>query len=79
MEIRKIFKNGNSIVVAIPRQFVEEMELSPGDFVSMEYNPFEKSIILVAVQKDQQRAPSALTDFMENYGQVLGELDDDTD
>jgi antitoxin component of MazEF toxin-antitoxin module len=79
MEIRKVFKNGNSIVVALPSQFVQELELAPGAFVSMEYNPLERCIRLVPVQKDRPGTPSALVEFLENYGQVLGELDDETD
>jgi len=33
-ELRKIYKQGNSLVIAIPQAYAQQMQLAQGDYVS---------------------------------------------
>lgn len=46
MEIRKIFKAGNSCVVSLPANMLKTLGIKDGSHVSVEINREQKSIIL---------------------------------
>jgi putative addiction module antidote len=76
---RKIFRAGNSLVVSIPRDVLESLQLSEGEVVSVELDaeqrqivisPFEK-LIAVGISKTFAKQ---VDDFIEKYGPALDAL-----
>lgn len=49
--LRKIFRTGNSIVVSIPKEILEELELSEGEDVSVELNSQQRQIVISPIAK----------------------------
>lgn len=44
--LRKIFRTGNSIVVSIPKDILDELELSEGEDVSIELDSQHRQIVI---------------------------------
>ena len=55
MEVRKIFKAGNSCVISLPLNMMKALELTEGSHVTMEINREQRELILkpVVVKKKQ--------------------------
>ncbi len=55
MEVRKIFKAGNSCVISLPLTMMKALELTEGSHVTMEVNREQQELILkpVVVKKKQ--------------------------
>ncbi|MCX7780626.1 MAG: AbrB/MazE/SpoVT family DNA-binding domain-containing protein [Negativicutes bacterium] len=49
MEVRKLFKAGNSVVVSLPHDMLKTLGLSDGSHVAMEINREKREIILKPV------------------------------
>lgn len=49
MEVRKLFKAGNSVVVSIPGDIMKVLGLSDGSHVSMEVNREKRELVLKPV------------------------------
>jgi putative addiction module antidote len=49
--LRKIFRTGNSIVVSIPKDILDELELSEGEDVSIEVDRQQRQIVISPVEK----------------------------
>ena len=77
--LRKIFKTGNSIVVSIPKDILEQLSLAEGEEVSLELNQEERQIIISPVEKplavgvDEEFARQ-VSDFIEEYRPALEAL-----
>ena len=82
MEIRKIYKHGNSLVVSLPPRLLKELQLAEGDNVIVEVGHKGKSIVVkpLTVSQGNEHA-SEIGDFLENYGDALVRLkeNDSTD
>lgn len=48
---RKIFKTGNSIVVSIPKDILDELKLSEGEDVSVELDSNHRQIVIAPIEK----------------------------
>ena len=44
--LRKIFKTGNSIVISIPKDILEQLDLSEGKDVSVELDREQRQIVI---------------------------------
>ena len=49
--LRKIFRTGNSIVVSIPKDILDELKLSEGEDVSVELDSKQRQIVISTVKK----------------------------
>ena len=49
--LRKIFRTGNSIVVSIPKEILDELKLSEGENVSVELDRKQRQIVISPVEK----------------------------
>jgi antitoxin MazE len=49
--LRKIFRTGNSIVVSIPKDILDELKLSEGEDVSVELDSKQRQIVISPVEK----------------------------
>jgi putative addiction module antidote len=49
--LRKIFRSGNSIVVSIPKDILDELKLSEGEDVSVELDSKQRQIVISPVEK----------------------------
>ena len=77
--LRKIFRTGNSIVVSIPKDILEQLELSEGEDVSVELDSQQRQIIISPVEKmiavdfDETFAKQ-VDDFIKEYRPALEAL-----
>jgi antitoxin MazE len=78
--LRRLFKTGNSIVLSLPREMLDELKLADGDDVSIMLESEEHRIVVTKVEKpvsatgiDEDFA-GHLTEFMEEYRSALEEL-----
>lgn len=77
---RRLFKTGNSVVISLPREMLEELGLADGGNVSLTLDRKQRRLIIAPVQK-----PLAVTgidatfarqvdEFIEQYRSALNEL-----
>ena len=77
--LRKIFRTGNSMVVSIPKDILEQLELSEGEDVSVELDSQQRQIIISPVEKmiavgiDETFAKQ-IDDFIKEYRPALESL-----
>lgn len=77
--LRKIFKTGNSIVVSIPKDILEQLELSEGEDVTIELDREQRQIVIspidkpLAVSVDEEFARQ-VNDFIAEYRPALEAL-----
>ena len=77
--LRKIFKTGNSIVVSIPKDILEQLDLSEGEDVSVELDREQRQIVISPVEKPLAVSVNAefarqVNDFIEEYRPALEAL-----
>jgi putative addiction module antidote len=76
---RKIFRTGNSIVVSIPRDILDELHLSEGEDVSVELDTQQRQIVISPVEKAiatgiEETFAQQVDDFIEKYRPALEKL-----
>ena len=49
--LRKIFRTGNSIVVSIPKDILDKLDLSEGEDVSVELDSQQRQILISPIEK----------------------------
>ena len=77
--IRKIFRAGNSMVVSIPKDILDELQLSEGEDVSVELASQQRQIVISPVQKAiptgiDEAFARQVDDFIEKYRPALDAL-----
>jgi putative addiction module antidote len=77
--IRKIFKTDNSIAVSIPKDILEQLDLSEGDDVSVELDREQRQIVISPVEKPlavsvNEEFARQVNDFIEEYRPALEAL-----
>jgi putative addiction module antidote len=77
--LRKIFKTGNSIVVSIPKDILEQLDLSEGEDVSVELDREQRQIVISPVEKPlavsvNEEFARQVNDFIEEYRPALEAL-----
>lgn len=80
MLVQKLYKNGNSVAVTIPKEFLHDLNLRDGSEVLVEKNT-ETGEIIIARKKNVQISSritpeflSWLNSFNKKYGPALKEL-----
>ncbi len=78
MEIRKIFKTGNSLVLSLPAKVLKEMGFAEGTHLSLAVEEHDgKCIVLRPLKMTGGADPAAsLEDFLKHYGDALEKLEE---
>lgn len=77
---RKIFKTGNSLVVSLPKDAIEEMQMSEGTVVSVYYDRVTSKLIIEPIDTDKEvegiseEFAKQVSEFIEEYRPALDEL-----
>lgn len=77
--LRKIFRTGNSMVVSIPKDILDELQLSEGEDVSVELDPQQRQIVISPVEKTiptgiDETFAKQVDDFIKKYRPALEAL-----
>lgn len=74
--IRSVFKSGNSLVIALPDQFIEELKLQDGSEVDVALSENGRSIEISPAEKPIISADFArkVDEFIQAYGPALESL-----
>jgi antitoxin component of MazEF toxin-antitoxin module len=77
--LRKIFRTGNSIVVSIPKNILDELQLSEGKDVSIELDSQQRQIVISPVEKPfavgiDETFARQVDDFIKEYRPALEAL-----
>ena len=77
--LRKIFRTGNSIVISIPKDILEQLKLSEGEDVSVELDSQQRQIIISPVEKTiaariDETFAKQVDDFIKEYRPALKAL-----
>ncbi len=77
MEIRKIFRTGNSQVISIPKEMLKKLNLHEGDQVVLELKDKTINISLLAEKLSQKDGFSQqIESFLKQYEEVLEKLEE---
>lgn len=74
--LRKLFRTGNSIAISIPKDILDELQLSEGEYVSVELDSKQCQIVistierLLAVGVDKGFARQ-VEEFIEKYRSIF--------
>jgi antitoxin MazE len=78
--IRRLFKTGNSIVLSLPKEVLDDLGVKDGDSVNLELDreqrrviitPVEKPMVIAGVSEDFARQ---VHEFIQQYRPALDEL-----
>jgi len=78
--LRKIFKTGNSMVVSLPKDALEFLQIDEGRDVSVELDRDKRQIVItpaeppLAIAGVDPEFASQVADFIEQYRPALEEL-----
>lgn len=76
---RKLFRSGNSVVLALPRDVIESLGVSEGDVVTVELDREAQQIIITPAQGSEipgvdQAFQRQVAEFIKAYRPALEEL-----
>jgi putative addiction module antidote len=77
---RKIFKTGNSLVVSLPKDAIEELQMSEGTVVSVYYDRVTSMLIIEPIDPEREvegineEFAKQISEFIEEYRPALDEL-----
>jgi len=76
---RRIFKTGNSFVISIPREILEQLDISEGEKVSVILDQKQHQIIISPVDKPlaaslNEEFSRQVSDFIKEYHLALDAL-----
>lgn len=77
--LRKIFRTGNSMVISIPKDILDELQISEGEEVSVELDSQQRQIVISPVEKEistgiDEVFARQVDDFIEKYRPALESL-----
>ena len=78
---RKIFKSGNSLVVSLPKEAIEELQINEGTIVSVYYDRINKQLVIEPLETDRaaegidEEFSLQVSEFIEQYQSALDELE----
>lgn len=77
---RRLFKTGNSVVLSLPKEVLEELGLSDGESVSLTLDRESRRLIVTPVTKSfaaagvDEKFVRQVNEFIEQYRTALDEL-----
>ncbi|VAW38206.1 hypothetical protein MNBD_CHLOROFLEXI01-3035 [hydrothermal vent metagenome] len=76
--VRKIFKTGNSLVISLPKEAIEQLGLQEGSQVSLTVEAEAGRLMIEPIQTEKAAIDSEfsqqLNQFIEQYGPALEAL-----
>jgi putative addiction module antidote len=78
--IRQLFKTGNSIVLSLPKEVLDDLGISVGEHINLELDREQHRVILTPVEKPLAIAgvnedfASQVDEFIQQYRPALEEL-----
>jgi putative addiction module antidote len=77
--LRKLFRTGNSIVVSIHKDILDDLQLSEGDYVSVELDMQQRQIVISPIEKAvatgiDETFAKQVDDFIKKYRPALEAL-----
>jgi antitoxin MazE len=77
--LRKIFRTGNSIVVSIPKDILDKLDLTEGADVSIELDSRQRQIVISPIEKAMvteidQAFAKQVDEFIQEYRPALEAL-----
>jgi len=77
--LRKIFKTGNSVVVSLPKEAIEYLQIDEGSEVKIEVDRENRQIIIIPanpprIEGVDQEFARQVAEFIEQYRPALEEL-----
>ena len=75
--IRRIFKTGNSIVVSLPKEVLDELGIKDGESVNLELDREQHRVIITPVEKpiaiegDNEELARQVDEFIQQYRPAL--------
>ena len=77
--LRKIFRTGNSIVVSIPKDILDELQLSEGQDVAIELDSQQRQIVISPIEKPivvgiDEAFAKQVDEFIKEYRPALEAL-----
>ncbi len=77
LEIRKVFRAGNSQVISIPKKMLQKLNLHEGDQVVLELKDKTINISLLTEKFSQKDGfPQRMEGFLKQYEEVLEKLEE---
>lgn len=70
MPVQKLYRNGHSIAITIPKDFLDQSGWKIGDKVRIEYYPITK---LISIYKPSKKSKYIDPEFFKAYERVLKE------
>ncbi|PKO09555.1 MAG: hypothetical protein CVU40_09645 [Chloroflexi bacterium HGW-Chloroflexi-2] len=67
--IRQLFKTGNSIVLSLPKEVLDDLGISVGEHINLELDREQHRVILTPVEK-----PLAITGVNEDFASQVDEF-----
>lgn len=76
---RKLFRSGNSVVLALPKEVIESLGVGVGDVVAVELDQDKRQIIITPANRSEipgvdQVFDRQVAEFIEAYRPALEEL-----
>jgi antitoxin component of MazEF toxin-antitoxin module len=78
--IRRLFKTGNSIVISLPKEVLDDLGMKDGERVNLELDREQRRVIITPVEKPNAFAginedfARQVDDFIQRYRLALEEL-----
>lgn len=78
--IRRLFKTGNSTVLSLPKDILEDLGIREGETVNLEFDRNHKRLIITPVEKllaiegVDEKFARQVDDFIKRYRPALEEL-----
>ena len=76
--IRRLFKTGNSIVLSLPKEVLENLGVKDGESVNLELDSEQKRVIITPVEKPiagvNEEFARQVDEFIQQYHTALEEL-----
>ena len=78
--LRKIFKTGNSVVVSLPKEIIEYLDIGEGSEVNVELDREKRQIVIkpaehpAAIAGLDPEFSQQISEFIEQYRPALEEL-----
>ncbi len=72
--LQKVFQTGHSAAVTIPKKMLKELGWKLGDYVSIEINPVEKSVVVkpaAALTAADKQVARLCLNFVKRYKKEL--------
>lgn len=78
--IRRLFKTGNSTVLSLPKDILEDLGIKDGETVNLEFDRKQKRLIITPAEKPMaiagvdEKFARQVDDFIRRYRPALEEL-----